>query len=553
MRIKAFAVAIAILAIACGGAPTSTAPGSPGSSTTAAPTAGPSGAATSPAPGPSDDAGPLPAPTLSDPAAIGKALWDPAQVEQGVVSLIDQLGVPIYDDTGKVVRASSRPGPDGLWLTETEVRWLIEMGREDATAIAAHQAPFTLGDLSAALRPLMPSLTEQQILDAYIAAYRPVPGDLVRESLAGHAFLRETPFTRVHLWLLLVDGVLGRPGAGATARGTGIATYASWPRTAAAPVASVSLPPITSPIAALTALEFQFLLVQAPLLGSRIQVDFTVTPKTAHEGHGGPGPTVAFDARNMAPATPLISPFLGTALLLPRASGLAGLPITFVSPDEEILDEHGTMQGAFGIPIFTDASGLAHLGYQVQVERAAGQGNISTAVANVRVVVDLRTALASQYIIAPELLPFLWGTRVLPDVLALEWHEPVNVPGTYVIVLTGPRDGAGQYSGTTNIYCTETPDGAGGTLWTVVGQPLKDVTDFDMGDNPSGWSSVSVETSAQREFSPWFARSDVPGETAQISVARVGQLVNINGTGSLTDSAGHRFTIDIAVTCSPSN
>ena len=53
-------------------------------------------------------------------------------------------------------------------------------------------------------------MTEDEILAAYVAAYRAAPGDLVRESLAGHAFLKETPFTRVHLWLLLVDGVLGR-------------------------------------------------------------------------------------------------------------------------------------------------------------------------------------------------------------------------------------------------------------------------------------------------------------------------------------------------------
>ena len=162
-------------------------------------------------------AGPLPEPTLTDPVEIGNALWDPGRVEVGVVSMLAAIGVAIDADNGSPLRAGTGPLAR-LHLTEAEVRGLIEMGTADAAADMQHQLKFTLGDLSSALAKLVPGMTEDAILAAYVTAYRAAPGDLVRESLAGHAFLKATPFTRVHLWLLLVDGVLGR-GSDGTARG----------------------------------------------------------------------------------------------------------------------------------------------------------------------------------------------------------------------------------------------------------------------------------------------------------------------------------------------
>jgi len=545
-----------LLVVACGSAtPKGSASESPGPGTTADPgtsvgsTAG-TGGSQGPAqsgPAASGSGSVLPAPTLGDPAQIGAALWDPARMEQGVVSLVDQLGVPIYAADGSLARPSSRPGPSGMWLDESEVRWLIEMGRADARAMAAGSVPFTLGDLTAALAPLMPSMTEQQIVDAYAAAYRAAPGDLVAASLAGRTLRRDTALTRVHLWLLLLDGLVRRAPAASAARGV---TLASWPRTASAPVASVNLPPISSPVADLAALDFAFLVTQAPLLGSRIQVDYSILPGLAHEGHGQAGPTVVLEARNHGVPTPLVSPFLGTVLLIPRTTGLGGVPISFESADQATLDAHGFFDGVFGLPIPTDAQGVTRASYEVNEEEGGGQGTVQSAAAGIDAVIDLRTALAGQYIVAPEVVPFIWGTRVLPGTLQLEWHA-ASTAGEYDITLTGRRAGAGHYKGTAKIYCTETPNGAG-SIWTIVAQPLADITDFSLGNNVSGWDSVSVETKAQAEFDPWFAQSNSPGDTATVTVTRSGATAEFHGTGSHTYGDGTSYTVEIRGTCIPS-
>jgi hypothetical protein len=550
MAARRCALMLAIVLAGCGG----TAPPSDdgaGSTPTSGTSAGADPTATprqsGPTSGPGATAGALPEPTLTDPAAIGAALWDPASVDVGVVSLLDQLGVPIYDDAGGLVRPATHAGPPGLWLQDREVRGLIEMGKADAAAIAAHQAPFVLGDLSAALAPLVPPLDEQAVLDAYIAAYRAAPGDLVRESLAGHPFLHDTPFTRVHLWLLLVDGVLGRGGATASLRSV---TLASWSDTAAAPVASVGLPMIPSPIPGLSAEDFALLMAHVPLLASELQVDLRIAPPIAHEGHGQPGPVVTIEATNRTVPLPLVSPLSEMLLLTPSGVGLDGVPVTFDAAQPGTLDDHGILTGLLGVPILTDASGVAGLSYQVDQEAAAGQGALDSADVEIRANIDLQAAMLRRYVLPPALLPFIWGSISLQGVLSLEWHEPA-LSADFKITLSGSRDGAGQYVGTADIYCVETPIG-GGFGWTATAIPQNnDVTHFSLSHDPSGHDTVSVETRFQTEFSPWFARSGDVGMTATVTAVRSGAQAQLHGTGSWTDAAGHVFSIEIQLTCSP--
>ena len=154
---------------------------------------------------------PLPEPTLVDPVEIGAALWDPERVDQGVVSLIAALGIAIDTDTGEPLRPGSGAALADFHLTEAEVRGLIEMGTADAAAVLEHAGTTTLGDLSSALAGIVPGMSEDQILGAYVAALPPGPRRPRPPSRsAGHAFVKEAAVHAGPLWLLLAPGWRGR-------------------------------------------------------------------------------------------------------------------------------------------------------------------------------------------------------------------------------------------------------------------------------------------------------------------------------------------------------
>lgn len=126
-------------------------------------------------------------------------------------------------------------------------------------------------------------------------------------------------------------------------------------------------------------------------------------------------------------------------------------------------------------------------------------------------------------------------------------------PGHYFVMLGGARSGAGTYSGVSTIYCTSV-DGAGSKLWTVAMiDPVGQVTEIDLQQNPSGWTGVTVGTSQDGEVGPWTARSDQPEQSAAIQVIPIGDVVQIAAQGVFHDAAKHEFTIDAAVDCSSVN
>jgi hypothetical protein len=60
------------------------------------------------------DGRPLPAPALREPFAIGEALYDPSRMEQGVLSVLDLMGVGIYASDGTPMRRGDEaPGDPG--------------------------------------------------------------------------------------------------------------------------------------------------------------------------------------------------------------------------------------------------------------------------------------------------------------------------------------------------------------------------------------------------------------------------------------------------------
>jgi hypothetical protein len=543
-------LALALL-VGCGGGPAITAPGD----ASLDPANGPSSSA------PADGSA---APQLTDPAAIAEALWDPERVDVGVRSMLAGLGVTVVDAGGGTLQAGS--GSLGqLRLGEAEIDGLVAMGREDTAALLEGRVPVTLGTLAEALVGVMPGTTPDQVLAAYAEAYGGAPGDLVGETLAGRPIEPATPVTRVHLWLLLIDGLIGRDGAAAAARPAvlraSLAGLTGGPMpgrlpVAAAPAAQVVLPPVQSP-GDMSAVEFGLALAHLPLVLSTLQLELAIQPASAHEGHGGPGPNVSIEVRYRGGAAPLLGPLTGRPFLVPR-SGLDGVPVTFEIGDRALLEAHGTLASQLLTPISTDAQGVARLDYQVRQEPANGQGKIASGVSPIWAVIGARDLLQGAYaVVDPTLLGFAWGERRLVATLAIEWHEDAPSPspglavGEYRISLRGPKQGAGDYAGTAEFLCIGTPQGSA-TSWTATARVMANgITSINVSDDPLGRDVVSVETQGQSELGPWFASADSATTDASVSVLPREGGVEFRATGTIVDSDGTTYTIDVALACVP--
>lgn len=383
------AVLVALALAGCGSAtpaPTQTvAPthGLPSSQpTSGGPSAGPSaqptassgtGPTDAPAtPGPGED---LLEPVLTDAAAVADALFDPEQVAQGVVSLLALMGVAIRDSAGTVVRAGSDRGAGELVLTDSQVRGLITMTRDDLTELGLHGGPYPLADMFTALQPSLPAgFTVEQLAAAYADAYSAEPEALAARVMRGQAIDAESGLLRIQEWVLLIDGFLSPPQtASMTGSGTGRHGLARLAAGAALGTARQGLPALTSPSATLTNAEWAEVIAALPTLASAIEFKVVASPGAIHEGHGATGSPADFLA-GIGVAAPLVSRSSGRTLL--AAAPQPGIRVTWGSVDRTTWAKHGDFDPALGTPQLVDPgqpSG-ADLRYTPIKEDANGAG-----------------------------------------------------------------------------------------------------------------------------------------------------------------------------------
>jgi hypothetical protein len=439
---------------ACSAAPAETpTPTLTGDSPT--PAATPSGSAGTAAPGatgatPSDAVGtgepnpdgsiatpePLPEPSLTEPADIAAALFDPTRVAVGVVSLIDVMGVAVYDSEGALVRAGADRGAGEMTLTENEVRHLIRMTEEDLPQQTDAGGPFPIADMYGALQPSLPAdFSLDDFVTAYADAYSAEPDSLAAQVMRGQTIDAQAGLLRIQMWLLLIDGFVGGPesvGAALSAVGRGAGSVAVLPAGATLGAARQNLPTLTSPTPGITSPAWAFLLSRLPTLAETIPFN-VVGPTNIHEGHGGPGSQITFEA-SVGVAQPFLHPS-GVTIL--AAAPRPGLTIRWTSPDEAIWAQHGTFGESLDQPISISPGlgQIAGLNYTPRAEHANGVGTLLDEGASLYAEADAIDLINHSYDVGwvGAAISLARGTVVAgagDGFHTFEWHEEGN--GYYV-------------------------------------------------------------------------------------------------------------------------
>lgn len=344
---------------------------------------------------------PLPQPELTEPFAIGEALLDPARADQAVVSLVARMGIKLNDKL---------------------IRGLIQMSRDDLANADAGRLPWSFRNLHAAIHPLLPELSVEQLAGQYNAAYAAAPDSLAAQLLQGQPLEPDTPLTRAQIWFLIVDAFAPPAVASRLAQlGPTAQASSSGPSYGTASLTFGELP---SPILGLNNLDYFHLISILPMLAYELPFDVHPLLTRAHEGHGGPGRQVAIEARIGASPNPRIGPG-GGILLRPRVTDRGNRMIWWEVRERSAMERHGSFDLPDGVPNRTDFMGVARLRYTPRKELANGQGAIFTKTASVRVRISQWDLLTSQYDMPPVLAGFALGdlTAVVPGIMEVAWHE----------------------------------------------------------------------------------------------------------------------------------
>ncbi len=378
---------------------------------------------------------PLQEPELHTPDEIAEALFRPELAEQAVVSMLNELGIGIYNVDGSPIRVGSEASDADFYLFEPEVRGLIDMLQEQDEP----EKWITFGDFHAALTGLGFQGSADDLAAAYSDAYAEAPDDpIVKFVNATAAYDPEGsfPFSRAGAWLLLLDGFVPPHGASENAAvrgaGGGLAQSSSPPsfsrwgraRDRIRERNPFNVPPMNVDPA---------LVARIMTIVGHFSITVRANPPQVHEGHGGSGSPSIIVAQVRAAAGAFVSPFTGTSIVPVNQNPVDGLNVTWHLDDA--LNRHGS-----ATPL-TDATGVigaVRTAYTPIQERANGQGaNISetgTITATVPAA-DLVNALYN----LPTLGALASGVASGTAPLVVQWHDEimhVELTNRYDVTIT---------------------------------------------------------------------------------------------------------------------
>ncbi len=415
---------------------------------------------TSPDPsGPEDPADPDPDP--GDPASpwaltvaeTAEALRDPDRVEDGVRSVLANLGVGVYTANGTQVFAGSETSAEDFWLYDFEI---------PALAWGALQASHPFTHLADAVASLGAAVQAESLLAHFREAYAGHPEAFLVALLHESGLSLEGSPEAVHLtpfqeWLLLLDafvptprppGNADSPAAVATgassqppAQTTGCEAFQGAGLTPGWGIAGppTSLPPGVDPAA----------IMQVAALRQLFVADVQLSDERAHHlhpdgNHDVPPHTMmitavvgfhGFPADVIACRPDLWGTLTGVT---PGADGTWGIPDVRVDWDlsYEFFEEHGRLETGEGspwfpgVPAFTDSQGRVDLQFTARDEDTRGVGVETEDARMVSAAFDVGTRLQQ---IFPIEYPAIISTffepvhHSIPQLVTVEWHEGLEM------------------------------------------------------------------------------------------------------------------------------
>ncbi len=432
-RLRTVVVTICLVVTACDSRPPSDPPepsvtdpppsaAAASGSTAVIPTASPASAPSlGPIPDPPIDAvRPLPEPVLVDPFTVGAALYDPTQIEQGVVSLLDLMGVGIDDVDGGPLRPDTEHADAFVRLTEPEVWGLISMGRADLTADPDGEIPYTFSDLHRGLAPFLPGVTAGDLADEFADAYERRPDDLVPQVMLGQPIEVDTPLTRVHLWLLFADGFVIPTGPRTASLGDGFdprtARTGNW-GTAATIATGLTPPPGLHPA------DLAAILLGLRTAGFALGLGVFPVP-TIHEGHGRPGRTQEIIAGLLGggPIPQVLAPYV-------RMGGVVPFDLTLRTSVPSLWQSHGSLDFGFDRP--RQVTAVTRSMFHPKQEEADGRGDVVIDLVDIWASAKAADAVTSVYDLPIDratlnaLLPGDIASQPLP--VGMQWHTDQGI------------------------------------------------------------------------------------------------------------------------------
>lgn len=118
--------------------------------------------------------------------------------------------------------------------------------------------------------------------------------------------------------------------------------------------------------------------------------------------------------------------------------------------------------------------------------------------------------------------------------------------GSWSVTLTGPRSGAGSYSGVAGMLC-----GGAGLEWTATGILLTaEITQISVSAS-AGVDSILVQTPGGIDTGQWFFSGDEPNTTVDVSASGDASGAHIIGHAEFTDMENKHYTADVRIECGP--
>jgi hypothetical protein len=409
--------------------------------------------------GPEDPADPDPDPgDPSSPWALtvaetAEALRDPDRVEDGVRSVLANLGVGVYTANGTQVFAGSETSAADFWLYDFEIPALARGALEDGH-------PFIrLADAVAAVGV---AVEAEGLLVHFRDAYAAHPEAFLAALLDQSDLSLEGSPEAVHLtpfqeWLLLLDAFVPTPSASgsagsSSALGSGSGLRGPAGTTGCGGIQGGGLTPgwgIAGPPAALPPGADPTLMVQLVALRQMFAADVQLSDERAHHLHPGgnhdvPSHSMTITAvvgfrgfpGQVIPCRPDLWAVLTSTT--PGADGIWGIPEVSVEWDlsPDFFEEHGRLETAEGtpwfpgLPAFTGFDGRVDLHFTAKDEESRGVGLETEDARLVSATFDVGSRLQQLF---PIEYPALISSFIepvhhsIPQLFTVEWHEGLEM------------------------------------------------------------------------------------------------------------------------------